>query len=139
MKFFADMKKSGVIKVHGFSAHNDCMNLLEKNNSERFYSTVMVPFNHKGSFIHSINGNYFEWDQSKLISVLNDAFNKGIGVIAMKTCSGGKYSPSPGIEPSYKEAVLWVLRQKYISSASVAMANFEQVDEHTSWLKDQKF
>ena len=30
---------------------------------------------------------------------------KGIGVIAMKTCSGGKYSPSADIEPSYKEAV----------------------------------
>lgn len=62
--------------------------------------------------------------------------NKGIGVIAMKTCSGGKYSPTADIEPSYKEAVLWVLRHKFISSAAIAMANFEQVDEHTSWLKD---
>jgi predicted aldo/keto reductase-like oxidoreductase len=97
----------------------------------------MIPFNHKGSFIHSLTRNYSEWDQAKLISILTEAWSKGIGVIAMKTCSGGKYSPSPGVEPSYKEAVLWVLQQKYISSASIAMVNFEQVDEHTSWLKDK--
>ena len=30
MKFFTDMKKSGVIKAHGFSVHNDFMNLPGK-------------------------------------------------------------------------------------------------------------
>lgn len=135
MKFFSEMKKTGVIKAHGFSTHNDFMNLPERNNSEVFYNVVMVPFNPKGSFVHSVTGSYSEWDQDKLIAILTEAGNKGIGVIAMKTCSGGKYSPSAGTEPSYKEAVLWVLRHKFISSAAIAMANFEQVDEHTSWFK----
>lgn len=135
MNFFAEMKKSGIIKAHGFSTHNDKMNLPERNNSEAFYDVIMVPFNFKGSFVHSLTGNYSEWNQEKLISILTAAGNKGIGVIAMKTCSGGKYSPSPDIEPSYKESVLWVLKHKFISSAAIAMANFEQVDEHTAWLK----
>jgi hypothetical protein len=139
MKFFADMKKSGVIKAHGFSTHNDYMNLPERNNSEVFYNVIMLPFNHKGSFVHSITGSYFEWDQARLISILAEAGRKGIGVIAMKTCSAGKYSPSADIEPSYKEAVLWVLQHKFISSASIAMVNFEQIDEHLSWLTDQRF
>ena len=130
MNFFAEMKKSGVIKAYGFSTHNDRMNLPARNNSERFYDVVMVPFNHKGSFVHSVTGNYSEWDQNKLISILTEAGNKGIGVIAMKTCSGGKYSPSAGTEPGYKEAVQWVLQHKFISSAAIAMANFEQVDEY---------
>jgi aryl-alcohol dehydrogenase-like predicted oxidoreductase len=134
MKFFGDMKRSGVIKAHGFSTHNDYINLPERNNTEIFYNTVMVPFNPKGSFVHSVTGKYSEWDQKRLITVLSEAGEKGIGVIAMKTCSGGKYSPSPDIEPSFKESVLWVLRHKFISSAAIAMANFEQVDEHTSWL-----
>ena len=132
MKFFAEMKKSDVIKAHGFSTHNDYMNLPERNNSEKFYDTIMVPFNPKGSFVHSVNGRYSEWDQKKLIAILIEAGNKGIGVVAMKTCSGGKYSPSAEIEPSFKESVLWVLQHKFISSAAIAMANFEQVDEHTS-------
>ncbi len=135
MKFFEEMKKSGVLKAHGFSTHNDYMNLPVRNNSEAFYNVIMVPFNHKGSFVHSVNGRYSEWDQNNLISILTEAGKKGIGVIAMKTCSGGKYSPSAIIEPDYKEAVLWVLQHKFISSASIAMSSFEQVDEHTSWLR----
>ena len=136
LKFFNDMKKTGVIKAHGFSTHNDNMNLHEKNNSDALYDVIMVPFNHKGSFVHSLTGSYSEWDQNKLISILTEAGNKGIGVIAMKTCSGGKYSPSPGIEPSYREAVRWVLQHKFISSAAVAMSSFEQVDEYTSQIKN---
>jgi aryl-alcohol dehydrogenase-like predicted oxidoreductase len=134
MKFFDGMKSNGAIKAAGFSAHNDYLNLHERNNSEMFYDTVMVPFNPKGSFIHSVNGRYSEWDQKRLISLLTEAGNKGVGVVAMKTCSGGKYSPSPEIEPSFREAVLWVLQHKFISSAAIAMANFEQVDEHSSLL-----
>lgn len=130
MKFYDEMKSSGVIKAHGFSAHNDLMNLHERNNKELFYDVIMVPFNHKGSFVHSVTGRFSEWDQTRLIAALTDAGNKGIGVIAMKTCSGGKYSPSPGIEPSYGEAVRWVIQHQFISSAAIAMANFEQVGEY---------
>ena len=132
MKFFDGMKSSGVIKAHGFSAHNDCMNLHERNNKEQFYDVMMVPFNFKGSLVHSITKEYSEWDQNRLIAALSDAGNKKIGVIAMKTCSGDKYSPSPDVEPSYHEAVKWVLSHAFISSAAVAMANFEQVNEHVS-------
>ena len=62
MKFFDQIKKSGKIKAHGFSTHNDCMNLLSRNNKEGFYDVIMVPFNHKGSFIHSLTGLYAEWE-----------------------------------------------------------------------------
>jgi predicted aldo/keto reductase-like oxidoreductase len=111
------------------------MNLLSRNNSEGFYDVIMVPFNHKGSFIHSVSGRYAEWDQNKLISILTEAGEKGKGVIAMKTCSGGPYSPSPGIAPDFMEAVKWVLQHNFISSAAVALANFEQVNQHLSLLK----
>jgi aryl-alcohol dehydrogenase-like predicted oxidoreductase len=136
MKFFDGLKSSGVIKACGFSTHNDLMNLHERNNRELFYDVIMVPFNHKGSFVHSVTGNFSEWDQNKLISILTEAGSKGIGIIAMKTCSGGKYSPSPDTEPSYPEAVRWVIRHSYISAAAVVMANFEQINEHVSLLND---
>lgn len=132
LKFFSEMKKNGVLKACGFSAHNDNMNLSERNNSDPFYDTIMVPFNHKGSFVHSQTGNYSEWDQTRLLTILREAGMRGIGVVAMKTCSGGKYSPSPDIEPSFKEAVKWVLQHDFVSSAAVAMANFEQVDEYVN-------
>jgi hypothetical protein len=136
MRFFSDMKKAGIIKVKGFSTHNEYMNLPARNNSEEFYDLIMVPFNHKGSFIHSETGRFSEWDQQKLISILEVAYDKGIGVIAMKTCSGGKFSPAPEIGESYREAVKWVLQKKYISSAAVAMSGFEQVNEHLELLNE---
>ena len=92
----------------------------------------MVPFNHKGSFVHSVTGRYEEWDQNRLIAALTEAGTKGIGVIAMKTCSGGLYSPSPDVEPSYPEAVRWVIQHSFVSSAAVAMSNFEQIEEYVS-------
>jgi aryl-alcohol dehydrogenase-like predicted oxidoreductase len=138
MKFFEGMKSSGVIKAHGFSAHNDCMNLHERNNRELFYDVLMVPFNHKGSLIHSITGEFAEWDHNRLISVLTEAGKKGIGVIAMKTCSGDKYSPSADVEASYSEAVRWVISHPFISSAAVAMANYDQVNEHIAMLEKFK-
>lgn len=130
MKFFDDMKKAGKIRAHGFSTHNDRMNLVVRNNREGFYDEIMVPFNHKGAFTHSVSGSYSEWDQQKLISILTEAGEKGKGVIAMKTCSGGPYSPEPGKTGDFMEAVKWVLGHKFISSAAVAMASFEQVDQH---------
>ncbi len=136
MRFFDDLRSAGVIKACGFSTHNDLMNLPERNNRELFYDVIMVPFNHKGSFVHSVTGSFSEWDQNRLITALTEAGNKGIGVIAMKTCSAGKYSPSPDVEPGYPEAVRWVIRHSYISSAAVAMANFEQVNEHVPLLSD---
>jgi len=134
MKFFSDLKQSGTIKASGFSTHNDCMNLPVRNNSEKFYDSFMVPFNHKGSFVHSVTGRYSDWEQTRLISILEEAGQKGIGIIAMKTCSGGPYTPSPELKPGFSEAVRWVLQKKYISSAAIAMANYEQVDEHLTLL-----
>jgi aryl-alcohol dehydrogenase-like predicted oxidoreductase len=134
LKFFSDTKKSGVIRACGFSVHNDNMHITARNNKENFFDVIMTPFNHKGSFVHSQTGSYSEWDQKKLTAILSEAGSKGIAVISMKTCSGGPYSPSPGIPPSFREAVRWVLSHDYVSSAAVAMSNFEQVDEHTSLL-----
>jgi aryl-alcohol dehydrogenase-like predicted oxidoreductase len=134
MKFFDGMKSSGAISAHGFSAHNEFMNLHERNNRELFYDIIMVPFNHKGSLVHSVTGRFSEWDQDRLVSILTEAGSKGIGIVAMKTCSGGKYSPSPGVEPNYREAVRWVIQHSFISTASVAMVNFEQVNEHLQLL-----
>jgi aryl-alcohol dehydrogenase-like predicted oxidoreductase len=131
LKFFTEMKTRGIIRECGFSTHNDKINLIEKNISNRVYDTIMIPFNHKGSFIHSQSGRYEEWDQKRLIGVLTEAHKNGIGIVAMKTCSGGKYSPSENIAPSFKEAVNWVLGHEFISSVAVALANFEQIDEYT--------
>lgn len=133
LKFFAEKKSLGLIKACGFSSNSDNLNLIDRNNSEVFYDVIMTPFNHNGSYgLQQASSS--EWYQDKLISSLTVAANKGIGIVAMKSCSGGKYSPSYDVKPSYREAVKWVLDHKFISSAMIAFSSFEHIDEFTDLL-----
>jgi aryl-alcohol dehydrogenase-like predicted oxidoreductase len=132
MKFFEQKKSEKVIGTHGFSTHPDCLHLPEKNNEVNFYDVIMLPFNHKGSYIHSLNKTYSEWDQERMLKILKMAQNKNIGFIAMKTCSGGPYQKPGSDSPSFPAAVNWVLGHDFVSSAAVAMANVDEITEHLS-------
>jgi len=131
LKLYDGYKQSGVIKAHGFSSHDYELKLVKRNNSEMFYDIIMHPFNYKGAFVHSLSNWSAKWDQDLLIKLLKEAHDKGTGIVAMKSCSAGPYSPDAKDEGSYRNAVDWVLSKEYIDSAAVAMVSFEQVNEHT--------
>ncbi|MFC2168584.1 aldo/keto reductase, partial [Acidobacteriota bacterium] len=63
MEFFEAAKKEGKILAHGFSTHSNQITLLEAANNNPFYEVIMVPYNHKGSYIHMNSGSFSEWDQ----------------------------------------------------------------------------
>jgi len=132
-------KSEKVIGTHGFSTHPDCLHLPEKNNDVNFYDVIMLPFNHKGSYIHSLNKTYSEWDQDRMMSILKKAHSNNIGFIAMKTCSGGPYQPSGADSASFPAAVNWVLGHDFVSSAAVAMSNVDEINEHLSAFTNPSF
>jgi hypothetical protein len=61
---------------------------------------------------------------------MKTAHQNGTGIVAMKTCSGGKYSSKKGTPPNYPDAVKWVLSQDFVDTSAVAMANFDEIDQH---------
>lgn len=128
--FFMAAKKAGKIRAHGFSSHENQLALARAAVEENFFDVIMIPYNHKGSYIHSNSGRYSEWDQPALDIVLERAGTAGIGIVAMKTCSGGPFSPEKGGEPTFEHALRWILRGNRIDSLAVAMANFEQIEEN---------
>ena len=130
MKFMEKIRKEGKVKAIGFSSHGNMAELIQKNNEILFYDVVMCPFNHKGSFIHSVSKIYREWDQPALMEQLIIAGNKKIGVVAMKTTSAGPFQPEGKETATYEDAVRWVLQHDFISSAAVGMANFEEIAEN---------
>jgi len=132
MKFYDDQKRNGVIRAHGFSSHDYELNILKRNNREKFWDVIMHPFNYSGSFIHSLSGWSAKWDQEVLISELTEAARQGTAIIAMKSCSAGPFAEE-GKMASYANSVKWVLGHSFICSAAVAMASFEQVDEHMAF------
>lgn len=129
MEFFASAKKKGWIRAHGFSCHNE-IELLQYANESGFYDIIMLPYNHKGSYVHMLSGNYYEWDQPRVETELEKAQKKNLGVVAMKTCSAGPFAPAGVSQPSYAGAIKWVLDHSYISVAAVAMSNFDEIKEN---------
>jgi len=130
MEFFDQQKKKGVIRACGFSSHARQVELLQAANQKLFYDILMVPYNHKGAYVHMNTGRANRWDQPALEAELDRARKNGLGLIAMKTCSGGPYSASPDSTPSYAQALRWILRRGKVHAMAVAMANFSQIEEN---------
>jgi len=130
MKFFTKAKDSGKIRACGFSTHRNVTALIEWNNTGEFYDVIMAPFNHAGKFVHSKSGWSAEWDQGSLIDLLTETHRKNIGFVAMKTASGGPYSPDENTEANYADALRWILQHDFVGTVAVAMSNFGEVDEN---------
>jgi aryl-alcohol dehydrogenase-like predicted oxidoreductase len=130
MRFMEKIRKEGKVKAIGFSSHGNMTELIRKNNEILFYDVVMCPFNHKGSFVHSITKMYSEWDQPALIEQLTVAGNKKIGIVAMKTASAGPFQAEGKETATYEDALRWVLQHDFICSAAVGMANFDEIAEN---------
>jgi len=130
MEFFLEAKRKGKIRACGFSSHANQLEMVRDANRSKFYDVIMVPYNHKGSYIHSRAGYHSKWNQSALEDELKKAENNGIGIVAMKTCSGGPYSSDCVTKPTFKDALKWRLSHSYISTMAVAMANIEEINEN---------
>jgi predicted aldo/keto reductase-like oxidoreductase len=129
MEFFLEAKRKGKIRACGFSSHSNQLELVRDANRSKFYDVIMVPYNHKGSYRHSRSGYHSKWNQSALEDELKKAENNGIGIVAMKTCSGGPYSSDGVMKPTFKDALKWILSHSYISTMAVAMANIKEIKE----------
>ena len=127
---FTEAKQEGKIRAFGFSTHSKQVEMLKTTNNNKFYDVVMVSYNHKGMYIHSKYGHQGEWDQQAVESELKTAHKNNIGIIAMKTCSGGPYSLDGNEPPTFDQAVKWVLDKPWVDAAAVAMANFDEINEH---------
>jgi len=123
-------KEAGKIRLCGFSAHSaNAHEMVRLGADTGVYDVAMVPYNHSGSFTHSIYGIYSEWDQEKLEKSFDYAVSKGMGIIAMKTCSGGPLKKEGEARGTYRAALRWLLRNGNVSTAPVAMASFREAEE----------
>jgi len=127
---FEKAKTSGKIRACGFSTHTNQIDLIKANNEKLFYDVIMVTFNHKGSLVHSQTGRYSEWDQPTLIQELQRAEKNNIGIVAMKICSAGPYAFPDEKNPSFRSAIMWVLKHSFVGTAAVAMGTYEELKEN---------
>ncbi len=133
MDFFKSAKERGLIRAHGFSTHSNQVELIKANNRHGgFYDVVMVTVNPHGALVHSKTGWKTSWDQNALFTELREARKKGVGILAMKTCSGGPFAYDKADQPTFPGAIRWVIDQPEVDCAVVAMANYKEIAENTA-------
>ncbi len=125
-------KKAGKIRFKGFSTHSNQAEMLREAVKSGFYEIALVAYNHAGNYTHSVSNNYYEWDQQELEREIDNAVKSGMGIIAMKTCSGGPCSFAPNDKPSFTGALKKLLQNRNISSTVPAMASFREVEENVA-------
>ena len=128
LESFTKAKQEGKILATGFSTHTHIVEHVQRHNKDPFYDVMMLCFNPHGGYTRNSRDN--KWDQKALIAELTSAADSGTGIIAMKTCLGGPYACESNSEATFPGAVKWVMQQPYIHAAVVAMANFQQLEEH---------
>lgn len=130
---FRKAKEAGKIRLCGFSDHSSSApDMIRAGVDTGVYDVIMVPYNHSGSFTHSVYGIYSEWDQASLESSIEYAASKGKSIIAMKSCSGGPMAVDGEPRGTYRAALAWVLKNKHISSVVPSVASFREAEEDIS-------
>ena len=122
-------KEAGKIRFSGFSTHENQAEMLRDAVKSGFYDVALIAYNHAGNFTPSYGGEYHEWNQAELEKEIENAGSAGMGIVAMKTCSGGPYKEEGQSEASYPQALRQILKNKHISAIVPAMGNYREVDE----------
>ena len=116
--FMVKMKKEGKARFTGFSAHSRMAPLLREAAKIDFHDVALVSYN----FTHS----------KDLRDAVAIAAKSGIGVVAMKTQSGGyKKEKMEGLNP-HQAALKYILRDVNVSAAVPGVTTTEEIDELAS-------
>jgi len=113
--FMSKMKKEGKVRFTGFSAHTRMAPLLREASKSNLHDVALVSYN----FTHSK-------DLKEAVAL---AAQSGMGIIAMKTQSGGyKKEKMGGLNP-HQAALKYILRDQNVSAAVPGVTTIEQIEE----------
>ena len=114
-EFMSKMKKEGKIRFSGFSAHSRMASLLREAAKSNLHDVALVSYN----FTHS----------KSMKEAVALAAQSGIGIVAMKTQSGGyKKEKMGGLNP-HQAALKYVLRDQNVSAAVPGVTTIGQIEE----------
>ena len=125
LESLAELKQQKKTRFVGFSTHTNHLELLNKAIELNFYDAIIVAFN------FTMSGN------TELIKALENAAQKGIGVVAMKTQCGSAWGVDgyrkPAEQPKNQTAMLkWVLHHNFISTVIPSFNTFDHMNEDFS-------
>jgi predicted aldo/keto reductase-like oxidoreductase len=114
-EFMMKMKKEGKARFTGFSSHSRMASLLREASKQNYHDVALVSYN----FTHS----------KDLKEAVAMAAKSGIGVVAMKTQSGGYSKGKMGGLSPHQAALKYVLTDQNVSTAVPGVTTIEQIEE----------
>lgn len=118
----ADLKKQGKVRFVGVSTHSGQAEVLNAVAQGGFHDVVVFAFN-------------FTMSENKaLLEAVKNAAAKGVGLIAMKTQTGGQWYRDPALQRGFNEpirhaaALKWVLQNEAITTAIPGASKFEHIE-----------
>jgi predicted aldo/keto reductase-like oxidoreductase len=133
---FTELKSKNKIRFSGFSTHIDWPELVNEAVRRKFFDVILLSF------------NYGMYQDQRVFDALKNAYEAGIGLVAMKTqCQQGWYKRDlPPEQQKFYEGKLmnsallkWALRCEYITTAVPGFTNFEQLNEDMAVAYDLTF
>lgn len=133
---FTELKEKKKIRFAGFSTHSYWPDLVLDAASRKFYDVILLTF------------NYGMYQDQKVFDALKQAYQAGIGLIAMKTqCQQDWYKRNLPVEQQkfYEGAIMnsallkWALRCEYITTAIPGFTNYQQLNEDIAVAYDLEY
>ena len=117
MEVLRDRKEAGVIRAHGVSCHD--LGALRRAAEIPWVEVVLARINHAGK---NMDGS-----PKKVVPVLEQMDDAGIGVYGMKVLSLGKLKPEGAID--------YALDLPSLDAITIGMKSRREVDENIGWVE----
>ena len=109
-------KQEGKLRWCGITTHSEQPEWLQFVAGSKLYDVAVVGFNYKSS--------------GAVVKAMEDASQKGVGLICMKTQSPDYFEGEHriGSAPDHRKALNWVLSKRYVTAAIPGMTDRSQLD-----------
>lgn len=119
------LKKEGKIKFMGFSTHRNEPAVLNAAADSDIWDVVLTQYNYRVAYLEDLK------------AAVKKAAAAGIGIVAMKTLSGGGFLDRERTKPMNTTAALkWVLSNPDVHTTIPGMTNFDQLELNARILED---
>lgn len=117
------LKKQGKIRFTGISTHTAMADVINEMAKDDFYDVVLTAI------------NFTMANDDELLASFKNAYEKGIGIIAMKVMAGGGHWPNPESRRNYSSGTIasaclkWVMRNEHIATCIPGYDNYEHMEQ----------
>lgn len=119
-----DLKQKGRVRFIGISTHSNEPEVIDAMVEAGFWDVVLTKYNFNVSYLDRLNAS------------IKRAAEAGIGVIAMKTMSGGFLDRERTKSVNATAALRWALQNENIHTTIPGMTSFDMLEENLRVLVD---